>query len=110
MREKLQTLPLAELKEIAKSQGIKGISGMKKGDLIDLLCEKEKEIEEQKKAAAKPVRTQNQPQICRNWTAGLKQTVFWRLCPTDSASSAVRISCPARMMCMWRLHRFAALT
>ena len=42
MREKLQTLPLAELKEIAKSQGIKGISGMKKGDLIDLLCEKRK--------------------------------------------------------------------
>ena len=66
MREKLQTLPLAELKEIAKSQGIKGISGMKKGDLIDLLCEKEKEIEEQKKAAAKPVRTQNQPQNNNN--------------------------------------------
>ena len=34
MREKLQTLPLAELKEIAKSQGIKGISGMKKGVLV----------------------------------------------------------------------------
>ncbi len=52
MREKLQTLPLAELKEIAKSQGIKGISGMKKGDLIELLCEKEKEAEEPKKPAA----------------------------------------------------------
>lgn len=52
MREKLQTLPLAELKEIAKSQGIKGISGMKKSDLIDLLCEKDKETEAQKKQAA----------------------------------------------------------
>ena len=51
MREKLQTLPLAELKEIAKSQGIKGISGMKKSDLIELLCEKEKEAEEPKKPA-----------------------------------------------------------
>lgn len=37
MREKLQTLPLAELKEIAKSQGMKGLSGMKKSDIIDLL-------------------------------------------------------------------------
>lgn len=52
MREKLQTLPLAELREIAKSQGIKGISGMKKGDLIELLCQKNKEMEEQKKPAA----------------------------------------------------------
>lgn len=62
MREKLQTLPLAELKEIAKSQGIKGISGMKKGDLVDLLCEKDKEIEEQKKTVARPARPQSQPQ------------------------------------------------
>ena len=54
MREKLQTLPLAELKEIAKSQGIKGISGMKKGDLIELLCAKDKEIEEKKKPAPPP--------------------------------------------------------
>ena len=49
MREKLQTLPVAELRELAKSQGVKGISGMKKSDLIDLLCEKDKAIEEQKK-------------------------------------------------------------
>ncbi len=38
MREKLQTLPLAQLKELAKSQGIKGCSTMRKGDLIDALC------------------------------------------------------------------------
>ncbi len=51
MREKLQTLPLTELKELAKAQGIRGISGMKKSDLIDLLCEKDKEDEDQKKPA-----------------------------------------------------------
>ena len=43
MREKLQTLPLTQLKEIAKSQGMKGVSGMKKSDLIDLLCQKAEE-------------------------------------------------------------------
>ena len=51
MREKLQTLPLTELKELAKAQGIRGISGMKKSDLIALLCEKDKEAEDQKKPA-----------------------------------------------------------
>ena len=60
MREKLQTLPLAELKEIAKSQGITGISGMKKGDLIEMLCQKEKEKEKEKESS-RPVRSQAAP-------------------------------------------------
>lgn len=48
MREKLQTLPLTELKELAKSQGMKGLSGMKKSEIIDLLCQRAKEMEAQK--------------------------------------------------------------
>ena len=47
MREKLQTLPLTQLKEIAKSQGMKGVSGMKKSDLIDLLCQKAEESQQE---------------------------------------------------------------
>ncbi len=43
MREKLQTLPLAELKELAKAKGIKGCSSMRKAEIIDLLCDKEAE-------------------------------------------------------------------
>ncbi len=46
MREKLQTLPLTELKELAKTQGIKGCSSMRKAEIIDLLCEKEGEAAE----------------------------------------------------------------
>ncbi len=38
MKEKLATLPLDELKKLAKSQGIK-ITGLKKAQIIDLLCE-----------------------------------------------------------------------
>ena len=45
MREKLQTLPLAQLKELAKSQGIRGLSSMKKSEIIDLLCQKAQEQE-----------------------------------------------------------------
>ena len=44
MREKYESLPLAELKAIAKVRGLKGISAMKKADLIELmLAEDEKE-------------------------------------------------------------------
>ena len=46
MKEKLQTLPLTQLKELAKSQGLKGTSTMKKAELIDLL------VAEAEKAAA----------------------------------------------------------
>ena len=38
MREKLETLPLTQLKEFAKSQGLK-ITGLRKAQIIDLLCE-----------------------------------------------------------------------
>ncbi len=38
MREKLETLPLVQLKSLAKAQNIKGASTMKKSELIDALC------------------------------------------------------------------------
>ncbi len=48
MREKLETLPLSQLKELAKSRGIKGISTMKKGDLIDILVDEAEKMEREK--------------------------------------------------------------
>lgn len=39
MREKLNTLPLVQLREMAKAQGLKGISTLKKAEIIDRLCE-----------------------------------------------------------------------
>jgi len=39
LREKLQTLPLKELREIAKLRGVKSITTFKKGDLIDAIIE-----------------------------------------------------------------------
>lgn len=54
MREKLSTLPLAELKELAKSQGIKGASTMRKSELIDALCKANEEAEIVRTAVAPP--------------------------------------------------------
>ncbi|MDD6074289.1 MAG: transcription termination factor Rho [Otoolea sp.] len=39
MREKLQTLPLSQLRELAKAQGVKSVTTLKKAELIDKLCE-----------------------------------------------------------------------
>ena len=38
MHEKLNTLPVAQLRERAKAAGIKGISSLKKAELIERLC------------------------------------------------------------------------
>lgn len=64
MREKLNTLPLAELKELAKAQGIKGASVMRKADLVELLCQTadksdrtDKNEDKDREKAAQPVRT-----------------------------------------------------
>ncbi|MGL5434916.1 MAG: transcription termination factor Rho [Lachnospiraceae bacterium] len=53
MRDKLQTLPLAELKELARSQRLKGSSTMRKSELIEALCAAA-EAEEIAKTAVAP--------------------------------------------------------
>ena len=53
MREKLQTLPLSELKEMARSRGIKGISSLRKAEIIDLLCAEAEKNPEVKPAEIK---------------------------------------------------------
>ncbi len=57
MREKLETMSLAVLKDMAKNVGLKGISGLRKAEIIDLLCEHE-EKGKQEKGAAAPVQAE----------------------------------------------------
>ncbi len=50
MREKYESLPLATLKDLAKARGIKGLSGIKKADLVELMLEqdeKDKQAEQE---------------------------------------------------------------
>lgn len=49
MREKYESLSLVVLKDLAKARGIKGISAMKKSDLIERMLE-----EDEKDKADKP--------------------------------------------------------
>ena len=54
MREKLGTLPLTQLRELAKSQGIKNVTVLRKAELIDKLCEVAGETQAQAEAPAAP--------------------------------------------------------
>ncbi len=57
MREKYETLPLATLKELAKARGIKGISTMKKAEVIErMLLEDEKDRQKAKKESQATVK------------------------------------------------------
>ena len=56
MREKYESLALADLKEIAKTRGMKGVSTMKKAELIEaMLLQDEKDKSEGKDVEPKPV-------------------------------------------------------
>ena len=60
MREKYESLPLAELKAVAKARGMKGISAMKKDEVIEMMLQedererKEKEAKEAKESGVSP--------------------------------------------------------
>ena len=55
-REKYESLPLATLKDLAKARKMKGVSTMKKSDLIDaMLAQDEKERQEEARTEAKEV-------------------------------------------------------
>ena len=50
MKEKLQSLPVSELREIAKVNGIKSVTALRKQQLVDMICEvmeKKEKLEEQ---------------------------------------------------------------
>ena len=57
MREKYESLPLAELKAVAKARGIKGLSTMKKDEVVEAMIledEREKKEKEAKESAVSP--------------------------------------------------------
>lgn len=48
MKEKYETLPLTTLKELAKARGLKGISTMKKAQVIELMLQEDEKNRKKK--------------------------------------------------------------
>jgi transcription termination factor Rho len=62
MREKLQSFTLSQLKDIAKSAGLKGITGLKKEELIERLVELDAKMQSEKAAReAEEKKTESKP-------------------------------------------------
>ena len=82
MREKYESLALADLKAIAKARGIKGTSTMKKAEIVALmLAEDEKDKAAGKEVAVKtvaPAKAVRKRSFRQNWTAGSRPAAFWR--------------------------------
>ena len=60
MRERYETISLVDLKEMAKFRGIKGVSAMKKADIIDAMVAKD---EEESAANAVPAEAETKASI-----------------------------------------------
>ena len=54
MKEKYETLPLTTLKELAKARGLKGISTMKKAQVIELMLQEDEKEQEKEKQGTLP--------------------------------------------------------
>ena len=46
MREKYESLSVTVLKDLAKARGIKGVSAMKKGELVERMLEEDERVKE----------------------------------------------------------------
>ena len=60
MREKYESLSLTVLRDLAKARGLKGISAMKKQDLIERMLEEDEK--EKQKAPKQPAKAVQQPE------------------------------------------------
>lgn len=55
MKEKYESLPLATLKDLAKARGLKGISTMKKAELIERMLEEDEKVKNKRKRNSKRI-------------------------------------------------------
>ena len=52
MREKYESLPLVQLKELAKVRGLKGTSTMKKAELVEAMLAEDERLKKEEEAIA----------------------------------------------------------
>ena len=58
MREKLSALPVSELREIAKANGIKSVTTLRKQQLIDMIIETAERKDAESNSVENPVKKQ----------------------------------------------------
>lgn len=127
MREKYESLSLATLKDLAKARGLKGVSTLRKPELIErMLQEDQLENEENNKKAEKKEpdkkaeeeehkKAENESSQSHvaaenvQLDSGEKANGFWRCFRMDMDLSDAKIICPVKTIFMYRLLRSADL-
>ena len=126
MREKYESLSLATLKDLAKARGLKGVSALRKPELIERMLhedELEGETKKQETVREKPQQRES-PSITKHrnvhsimprqrqysLTVEREQTEFLRYFRMDMGLSDVRIIFRGKMIFMYHLLRYADLT
>lgn len=71
-REKYESLPLSTLKEVAKTRGLRGISTMKKADLIDLMLEEDDKVSNKRGEGGSKNPKKPEPQILNSSTVDVR--------------------------------------
>ena len=133
MREKYESLSLATLKDLAKARGLKGVSALRKPELIERMLhedELEGETKKQETVREKPQQSEVEgngeriPQYNKtpdvhsimprqrqySLTAEREQTESLRYFRMDMGLSDVRIIFRGKMIFMYHLLRYADLT
>ena len=62
MKEKYESLSLTVLRDLAKARGMKGISGMKKAELVEAMLAQDEEDKKTRAAAAPRARADGETQ------------------------------------------------
>lgn len=90
MREKLQTLPVAVLKDMAKKQGIKGATALRKAELIEALCRAAGETDDAGKPEVKAAASEMMDRTPENGNTAQKTGRRIKVANTTSGTAAER--------------------
>ena len=104
MKEKYESLPLATLKDLAKARGLKGISTMKKAELIERMLEEDEKVKNNAKETVKELSANTGDKEVHDidkLTVVLQCGGFLKLCRMDMDLSVVRTICREIMMSMY---------
>ena len=101
MKEKYESLPLATLKDLAKARGLKGISTMKKAELIERMLEEDEKVKNNAKETVKELSANTGDKEVHDIDKVLQCRGFLKLCRMDMDLSVVRTICREIMMSMY---------
>ena len=107
MRDKYESLPLSTLKDLARARGLKGISTMKKAELIERMLEEDEKDKQASREQVKEMSANTGDKEVHD--IGLRRTGFWRCFPMGTDLSEAPIICQERMTYMCPHPRFVSL-